>query len=488
MKISPEFIHAWGGTTSIQSLEGHTLRYLNFKENIGNRIVGSIYCDITNHHHTVYFEKKDIVRWNNEGKNLIYATELRKEIIAKNLEQIKKFFTFYKTYNNTEFKKKNNAELLEIYTKLIYLIMENGSFFPYSREEITKPIKEKIMQILGEEKIETFYILTTPIEEDIFIAEKRDRINLYVKKEIGERDYLEHAKKHPWRFINTYSEEKIIIFLKQEQEESNLNQLKEELIKREKENLNLKKKQEQEFRKINNKLLEDLCIYMQKISTLRLENKKIWAGYEFLFLDLFIEISKLIGISIKDLMYTYRIEEIKEFLKNGKKLSAEDVERRQMYFNMEINPNFIKINYIPQYNKELEETHKNNIIIGEVGNLGHTIGKAIIVTDDSIDTIMKLKKEINEDYIYVTTMTHPAMVPLFHQMKGIITDEGGVTSHAAIIAREFGIPCLVGTKNATKFFKNNDIIELDTYNNYAIKLTPDKIQQLNNLKSKTTSV
>ena len=43
----------------------------------------------------------------------------------------------------------------------------------------------------------------------------------------------------------------------------------------------------------------------------------------------------------------------------------------------------------------------------------------------------------------------------------IITDEGGLTSHAAVISREFGIPCIVGTHKATEIFKNGDLVEVD---------------------------
>ena len=63
--------------------------------------------------------------------------------------------------------------------------------------------------------------------------------------------------------------------------------------------------------------------------------------------------------------------------------------------------------------------------------------------------------------ILVTTMTRPEFVPLMRIAGGVITDEGGVTSHAAIVSREFGIPCIVGTQNATKILKTGDVVELD---------------------------
>ena len=43
----------------------------------------------------------------------------------------------------------------------------------------------------------------------------------------------------------------------------------------------------------------------------------------------------------------------------------------------------------------------------------------------------------------------------------IVTDEGGICSHAALVSRELGIPCIVGTKDATRIFKDGDIVEVD---------------------------
>jgi pyruvate,water dikinase len=64
--------------------------------------------------------------------------------------------------------------------------------------------------------------------------------------------------------------------------------------------------------------------------------------------------------------------------------------------------------------------------------------------------------------IMVTQMTQPTMVAMAKKASAIVTDEGGITSHAAIIARELNIPCLVGCKIATKIFKTGDILSVDT--------------------------
>lgn len=57
-------------------------------------------------------------------------------------------------------------------------------------------------------------------------------------------------------------------------------------------------------------------------------------------------------------------------------------------------------------------------------------------------------------------MTTPKFTVLFDKINGIITDEGGITCHAAIVSRELKIPCIVGTKNATKVIKDGDMIKI----------------------------
>lgn len=63
--------------------------------------------------------------------------------------------------------------------------------------------------------------------------------------------------------------------------------------------------------------------------------------------------------------------------------------------------------------------------------------------------------------ILVTTMTRPEFVPLMRRAKAIVTDEGGLTSHAAILARELHIPCVVGTGDATRVLKTGDRVFVD---------------------------
>jgi phosphoenolpyruvate synthase/pyruvate phosphate dikinase len=69
--------------------------------------------------------------------------------------------------------------------------------------------------------------------------------------------------------------------------------------------------------------------------------------------------------------------------------------------------------------------------------------------------------EVAEGDILVCQMTNPAWVVLFTKIAGLVTDTGGTTSHPAVLAREFGIPAVVGTSGATRRIHTGDRIRVD---------------------------
>ena len=78
--------------------------------------------------------------------------------------------------------------------------------------------------------------------------------------------------------------------------------------------------------------------------------------------------------------------------------------------------------------------------------------------------LIKSAKEISkvkEGDVLVTRMTTPDFVPAMKRAVAIVTDKGGQTSHAAIVSRELGVPCVIGTRIATKVFKDGDVVAVD---------------------------
>ncbi len=77
--------------------------------------------------------------------------------------------------------------------------------------------------------------------------------------------------------------------------------------------------------------------------------------------------------------------------------------------------------------------------------------------------ISSVKKigEFKKGEVLITTMTDPDWMPIMRIASAIVTDEGGKTAHAAIVSRELGIPCIVGTKEGTKILKNGEMVTID---------------------------
>lgn len=95
------------------------------------------------------------------------------------------------------------------------------------------------------------------------------------------------------------------------------------------------------------------------------------------------------------------------------------------------------------------------VLVGQPASPGISSGPAkIIFTSREIN-------KIKQGDILVTTMTNPDFVPAMKKAAAIVTDEGGRTAHAAIVSRELGIPCVVGSQTATKVLKNGYVYSVD---------------------------
>lgn len=104
---------------------------------------------------------------------------------------------------------------------------------------------------------------------------------------------------------------------------------------------------------------------------------------------------------------------------------------------------------------QIQENKAEVLLHGAAASLGSASGPVkIISSSEENDKIL-------EGDILVTEMTTPDFVPAMKRAKGIITDTGGRTCHAAIVSRELGIPCVVGTGTATSKLKTGQIVTVD---------------------------
>ncbi len=106
--------------------------------------------------------------------------------------------------------------------------------------------------------------------------------------------------------------------------------------------------------------------------------------------------------------------------------------------------------------KKSSEIQGQILLSGQAASPGIASGKVkIIKSTEDLD-------ETKKGDILVTEIAHPDITIALENSGAIITDEGGITSPASIVSREFGVPCVVGTKNATQTLKDNQEITIDS--------------------------
>ncbi|WP_162463357.1 PEP-utilizing enzyme [Paenibacillus psychroresistens] len=104
------------------------------------------------------------------------------------------------------------------------------------------------------------------------------------------------------------------------------------------------------------------------------------------------------------------------------------------------------------------------ITSGTGAYLGIVEGPACVVLDR--DDLLKLK----QGDILVTPMTDPDFISVAHLLSGLITDRGGLLCHAAILARELNLPCIVGCRDATQQIKDGEWIQMDSRTGIVMRL------------------
>ncbi len=118
----------------------------------------------------------------------------------------------------------------------------------------------------------------------------------------------------------------------------------------------------------------------------------------------------------------------------------------------------------------LSPTKKKPIVEGIAVGTAITSGKVrVIANANRMD-------EFRDGEVLVATMTDPTYEPIMKKAAAIVTEKGGRTSHAAIVARELGIPAVIGTGNARKMLSTGDVVTADTSSGVVGRIYPGKIK------------
>lgn len=421
-----------------------------------------------------YGLKSDLQRISQNHSEYFLDKTNVKNVLKKYKEIQDNFFNLSGEIGLKDFDCITDSDILNLLKKYISILTEAIAYFRATRPEAELKIAEELRKAIhlmeknSKKEDAIFQLLTQPVVQDILFKEKKSIINLAEREAVDDKLLLSHALKYPTFYINTYNSEDVIETLKERVDEARKN-LKSEKISLEESaerRINNKLKQDQIFSQSKTSELEYCARILQDFAIARLNLKSVWTGAEFVFLPLFEKISEKIGIDVETLFRTYTTEEMTKFLERGSKISYKEINDRKrcfLYLIKDGKEQILSGDRALKFIRETIESKADNShqIKGAVANIGKHRGTAYILPSTNIKQLTAHIKNFKEGQVLVTDMTQPNMVLVMKKAGAIVTNQGGMTSHAAIISREFDIPCIIGTKNATKKIRSGDLIEVD---------------------------
>ena len=472
------YYFSWGERHSIISTESWLRGYVNRKNVIANDN-RKVFMLVKNGSVQTYNTEEDLPIAHKSGEKILNHRFLNNHL--KNTKKVRdQYNELYQEIKNKKKSHLKDKELLRIFKKYQDLYDTAWAYYKVSQPEYLEPAHDKLKSLLKKnfkDVEEKFITLTTPTDIDLIKEEELAAYKLSFKKKISENDLLKHSEKFPWLFWNTYDYKIVMDFLRKKF--ADLQSIeKKERVRRIEHVKEEHKKHNLEFGKIinsakkNKEEIKYLSSIFGKLAVDRLKLKSWWGGAEYLFLPLFDEIANRATINTEELLMTYQISDIEWLLQERKKLSENLRKSRKKLYAIALEEDELKF-YEAKEAKEkfytdikLEEKidYKESGIKGVSANLGKVTGKAYIVSVEDLKQLIRDMASFKEGDILVTTMTQPTMVSLARKASAIVTNEGGITSHASILSREFGIPCVVGTHTATEKIKTGDVIEVDANN------------------------
>lgn len=389
--------------------------------------------------------------------------------VTKYLENVSK-----KIAKSDKMQSTNKRFLFSLFKKYydVYLLNMPFLFMYWNTENILiTQLKKDFAVIFGKTSEDTLRQLLIPSHDTYFAKEKRSMqkiIDYAHKKGSIEKDsklnnlIAQHLKKFAFTATSFYLGtpmtkgdviERIKIGL------DNHSQEKITEYQKQKENANLYRK----------KLMTRLLSFPEIKKRLHLacelmywKNQRLDIMFQadFLIKPLLETIAKLMGYTFHQLTYL-RYNEIIRWFDTGKLPNKEEVNKRIKSYALFLkNGSTTLLTNKKDYPKVSTEENTQKIkslkiIKGIIACHGKAVGKVRIVL------VTKDIGRVQKGEILVTPMTRPDMIVGMERAAAFITDQGGMLSHAAIVAREMRKPCIVGTKFATKFLKDGDLVEVN---------------------------
>jgi len=410
--------------------------------------------------HTIYFEKNELKKIVNNYAKLVLGKKI--SVYAATYEKIfKDFLEWTKEITKRDFKKVSNQELVDILKELDKRSVDFSEYQFYAFLILEGLGKEVEKMYVSEPHL--LQVIATPYKDTLITKARLDLLKL-VSKKYTEKELQRYIDKYAWLPVYDFVDEPLSLsevkkqikslknpslelFSFKENQKTGLREYA-ELIKKEKNTLRRKK--------------IEVVHYFSYLKEMRDDYRR--QAY-YLWQPFWKEYSKRIGLSMFQANYLI-FDELSKALLEKKDFKRITEERKSSYAH---------------WFKEGKLTlvsGKDALKIAAmvVGKLNNAVIKGSSASKGFVKGVVRVIyhrsefKKFKAGDILITAMTHPEFLPIMKKAKAIVTDEGGITCHASIVSRELGIPCIIGTKIATRVLKDGDLVEVDANKGIVRKL------------------
>jgi phosphohistidine swiveling domain-containing protein len=443
-------------------------------------------------HMDFYFGESDCFE---VGESILQALfkkpRLGKEINKNIVIWSNKLIAYAKQTASLNLKSFSNKGLWEIYLKQdqIHTKLYTYGWLPVALDmfhnHFTKKLKSYLYSVC-ENKSEAenaFIILTTPTEKTIIAKEREKFLAIYKKyfKEIKQnkltaqlhKELLNHSKSWGhlgYIYAGNVKPFSVPHYFKELRDLSMTGVTADKILKREHSQLKTAGiKQKSIIKKLKiSKFYQTQFETGRDFAITKLYRRHAQLLHLYLMhTTLLTEIAKRLKLTRYQVQFML-INEIKQALltnKNYKKLLITRFKECVLYTEKDF-----ETVYVGKIAKKITKTFKKFVntdikeITGQTAQPGFAKGL--------VKKIFRAKDmgKMNKGDILVSVATDPDIVPAMKKARAIVTEQGGITSHAAIVSRELGIPCVIGTKIATKVLKDGDLVEVDATKGIVKKL------------------
>ncbi len=322
-------------------------------------------------------------------------------------------------------------------------------------------VKNLLPKSLSPDEKNTIFISLTHSEKITPLVEEEIEWNKLILRNPLDEDYEKHARKYGLLRAADGQEPHSLDYLKNRARSGPILMAVESDIEKSK----TEKNEIIQKYTISNTII-DICNNIAELGHIRLCLRlQGWMPLSYILIsELFPQLPKFLPYSYEQLQSCID-EELYKIFKGDRTLTPQKLEERFEYSiygllngeeffwsGEEARKNGSKI--IPQIESSTTS------LIGQIGWKGKVTAHCYVLKWDA-ENLSKQIDDMPEDVILVVGQTRPQLMVAIKKAIAIVTDEGGLLSHAAIVSRELKKPSIIGTKHATKIFKTGDLLEVD---------------------------